>query len=382
MKTVATKFFTYGENEASKLNLLSGEQLGPVQLAYETHGQLNQNRDNAILVFHTLTGSQHLAGYTPDVPNLDVEWNDFCQTGWWDKLVGPGKAIDTEKYFVICINYLGGCYGTTGPSSLRPATDKHYGGDFPKIEFSDIVNSQIPLLNHLGIEKLYACMGPSLGGMLAIDLAARYPERVERVLPISCGLKATTLTRAHNLEQILAIENDPNFNDGHYYRDAPPLRGLALARMISHKTFVSLQHIQDRAHDKCEQEKDEFSWYKITTPLESYILHQGRKFLPRFDPNSYLYLIQAWQTFNLLKSSGYRNYSELFSRCRDQKYLVCSIDGDVCFYPEEQEDICQKLRSGGVSVKQISVSSNKGHDAFLVEQELFGPHIKSFLEGE
>ncbi len=375
-----TQFFTYGADKESRLALHDGQDFGPVTLAYETYGELNANKDNAILVFHALTGSQHLAGFNPDVPGTGKKWNEECQTGWWDDFVGPGKMVDTNRFFVVCANYLGGCYGSTGPSSINPETGKEYGGDFPHISFSDIVDSQLPLFSKLGIETFHATIGSSLGGMLAMNFAARYPQKVRRIIPIACGIEATILTRTHILEQILAVENDPNFCNGHYYDGPAPLRGLALARMISHKTFVSLYAMEARMSEKCEQEQDEFSWYKIKSPLESYILHQGRKFVRRFDANAYLYLSSAWTKYHLLRDCGATSYAEVFAGCSHQDYLAFSIDSDVCFYPDEQEYIVKQLKASGIPVEHITVHSDKGHDSFLLEPELYSEGIKRMLE--
>ncbi len=376
---VKTQFFTYGEDAESRLVLHDGQTFGPVTLAYETYGILNEAKDNAVLIFHALSGSQHVMGFNPEVPGTADRWNEECQTGWWDEFVGPGKTIDTNRYFIVCANYFGGCYGTTGPSSINPETGREYGGDFPQISFSDIVDSQLPLFDHLGIETFHAAIGSSLGGMLVMNFAARHPSRVNRVVPVACGIESTTLTRVHNLEQILAIENDPNFCNGHYYDGPAPLRGLALARMISHKTFVSLHAMEARMKNKCEQEQDEFSWYKIRTPLESYILHQGRKFLRRFDANTYLYLIAGWTNYNLARDCGC-DYAELFAACKHQEYLVFSIDSDCCFYPEEQEFLRDTLAASGITMEYISVSSDKGHDSFLLEPELYSAPVKNLLE--
>jgi len=374
MKNVETQFFTY-----ETLKLQNGTEFGPVTLAYETYGTLNQQHDNAILLFHALTGSQHAAGYNPAVPGIGEHWTDVCQTGWWDEFIGPGKAVDTDRFFVICANYFGGCYGTTGPSSINPETGKPYGGDFPRISCGDIVDSQLPLLNHFEISKLHAVIGASLGGMLTMNFAARYPEKSDLIIPLACGIEPTTLTRAHNLEQILAIENDPNFSDGHYYDSVPPVRGLALARMISHKTYVSLDFIEERAHDRYEQEHDEFSWYKINTPLESYILHQGRKLVKRFDANTYLQMIAAWSDYNLLRDTGFSSYEQLFGRCTNQRYLLFTINDDVCFYPDEQDFIRRKLEACGISVNHVTVHSDKGHDSFLLEPHLYEKDLREAL---
>ncbi len=372
---VQTQFLTY-----EKLRLHDGSDFGPVTIAYETYGKLNADKSNAVLIFHALSGSQHVCGFNPAVKGVGERWNAECQTGWWDGFVGPGKTIDTDRFFVVCANYLGGCYGTTGPSSISPETGREYGGDFPHISFGDIVDSQQPLFEKLGIGKFHAAIGSSLGGMMVLNFAARYPEKVNRVIPVACGLQSTTLTRVHNLEQILAIENDPNFNNGHYYEGPRPLRGLALARMISHKTFVSLHDMEERMSDKCEQEQDEFSWYKIRTPLESYILHQGRKFLRRFDANTYLYLVAAWSNCNLLTDCGLEKYTDVFARCRDQEYLIFTINSDVCFYPDEQEQIRDELTGAGVKNRFIRITSDKGHDSFLIEPDLYSAEIKNMLE--
>jgi homoserine O-acetyltransferase len=375
-----TQFYTYGENSGARLRLHDGTAFGPITLAYETYGKLNPQKNNAVLVFHALSGSQHVCGFNPEVPGTGGRWIKECQTGWWDNFVGPGKAIDTDRFFVVCANYLGGCYGSTGPSSINPETGKEYGGDFPQISFGDIVDSQIPLYDHLGIETFHAVIGSSLGGMLAINFAVRYPTRANRVIPVACGIESTTLARVHNLEQILAIENDPNFCNGHYYDGPAPLRGLALARMISHKTFVSLHAMEARMLDRCEQEQDEFSWYKIRTPLESYILHQGRKFLRRFDANTYLYLVAGWTNYHLARDCGAKNYTEVFKDCRHQDYLLFTIDSDVCFYPDEQEFIYKQLVENDIPVEYLTVNSDKGHDSFLLEPELYSEPIKRMLE--
>lgn len=377
---VASKFFTYGEDPESRLVLHDGRDFGPVTLAYETYGELNAEKDNAVLVFHALSGSQHVCGFNPEVPEAGNRWNEECQTGWWDGFVGSGKPIDTDRFFVVCANYFGGCYGSTGPASINPETGKEWGGGFPKITFGDIVDSQLPLFEELGIERFHAAIGASLGGMLVMNFAARYPQKVGRVVPVACGIESTTLARVHNLEQILAIENDPNFCNGHYYDGPAPLRGLALARMISHKTFVSLHDMEARMVDKCEQEQDEFSWYKIKTPLESYILHQGRKFLRRFDANTYIYLIAGWTHFHLARDCGAESYAELFGNCAHQEHLVFSIDSDVCFYPEEQEYLVEQLKTAGVPVEHITVHSDKGHDSFLLEPGLYADAIRNMLE--
>ncbi len=376
MKT-ETQFFTFADQEP--LRLMSGEKLGPVTVAYETYGRLSPTRDNAVLIFHALSGSQHAYGHTASVPGVDEIWTDECRIGWWNGYIGPGKAIDTERFFVICANYLGGCYGSTGPGSTNPETGKPYGSAFPKVQIQDIVNSQLKLLDHLRVEKLHACGGGSMGGLMALNLATRCPRKVDKVILIACGLQLTVLQRLHNFEQIFAIEEDLHFNNGDYYENIPPLKGLALARIISQKTFISLQTIERRSHREIVQQDDYLKRYKMTHQVESYMLHQGRKFVQRFDANTYLRIIEAWQHYDLLCDTGCEDFAEMFARCRQQQYLVFSIDSDVCFYPEGQHEMVTIISACGIPCKLVTVHSEKGHDSFLIEPELYADAIRSFM---
>lgn len=369
---VATQFFKSEE----KFTLCCGDTMDGFTLAYETYGKLNEARDNAILVFHAMTGSHHAAGYNENVPGIDGRWTRELYEGWWDGFIGPGLAIDTQKFFVICANYLGGCYGSTGPASLRP-DGKKWGADFPPIRMADIVNSQIRLLDHLGIQTLHATIGASIGGFLTLSLATRFPERVRTVIPIATGLETTVLQRLMNFEQIAAIELDPDFRAGRY--ETQPKQGLASARRIAHKTFVSLEHLRDRAREEVSGGDAPFGWYEINHPVESYMLHQGEKFVTRFDANTYLRILDAWQWFDLRAEAGVSTFNELFARCRSQEYLVFSIDSDVSFEPAEQGRLVKFLERTKVPVTWISVHSGKGHDAFLLEPPLFTPHIVQAL---
>jgi homoserine O-acetyltransferase len=357
-----------------------GGELAAVTLAYETFGELNEARDNAVLVFHALTGSQHLAGWTPDVPGV-AGWNDECRRGWWSDFVGPGLAIDTDELFVVSANYLGGCYGTTGPSSIDPATGEPYGSSFPDVRFVDVVDSQMALLDHLGIDRLRAVTGASTGGLAALVLATRYPDRVATVVPIATGLRTTELQFLHNFEQTVAILNDPEFNGGDYYGGPHPDRGLTLARMIGHKTFVSLDAMSERARSQVDASWGSPEGYDLGHPLESYIWASGRRFLERFDANTYLRLMWMWQHFDLLAEVGgdHDSLVDLFDECTDQRYLVFSIDSDVCFYPDAQTELMRVLKGAGIEAMRITVHSEKGHDSFLLEPELFAPHLRQAL---
>ncbi len=354
--------------------LKNGSKVGPVTIAYETYGTLTPEKDNAILLFHALSGSQHAAGVDPIGPNNQF-WNDECHEGWWDAFIGPGKTLDTNKYFIICCNHLGGCYGTTGPASIDPATGKPYGRSFPYPTISDIVDSQLRVVEHFGIKKLLAAIGGSIGGFCVMNLAVRYPDFVRCVIPIASGLRATVLSKALNFEQIFAIAEDPNFHGGDYYDGEPPWRGLALARMISHKTFVSLKILESRARSEIIQPTDVLSGYLLEHKTESYMLHQGKKFIKRFDANSYLRIITAWQAFDLPKELAGGDAVKAFTVCKDQKWMIFSINSDVCFYVEEQAEIEACLKANNIDYQYITVNSDKGHDSFLIDSDLFSPHM-------
>jgi len=378
-REVETRFFEFA-SEGEPFRLLGGGSLDRVTLAYETYGELSEARDNAILLFHALTGSQHAAGYNPRIEEVGDLWNEENHTGWWNLFVGPGLALDTDRFFVICANYLGGCYGSTGPTSVDPTSGRPYRASFPRVGLADTVNAQIRLLDHLGIQCLHAVIGNSTGGMASLSLATRYPDRVSRVIPAASGLVTTPLQLAHNFEQILAIENDPRYEGGNYAPGEGPVRGLALARMISHKSFVSLSFLAERSRPEVSQELPDGHWYSIEHSLESYMLHQGEKLPPRFDANAYLRILDAWQSFDVLRDAGVENYGKLFGPCSDQRYLVFTIDSDACFFPEEQAEMVRVLRSASIDCQHVTVRSEKGHDSFLLEPELFAPHLGRFLK--
>jgi homoserine O-acetyltransferase len=354
-----------------------GREFDELWLAYETHGTLNADRSNAILVFHALSGSHHASGICEEVAGLGDRWTADCHLGWWTPFIGPGKALDTDRFFVICANYLGGCYGSTGPATENPQTGQPYGPDFPRVGTKDVVRSQARLLDQLGIEKLHAVVGASIGGLLTLNFATLFPERVRLVVSIASGLRTTVLTRLTVFEQVIAIENDPHFRGGHYYGGPAPEYGMALARMISHKTFVHLDSIERRARGELVQSGDQLAWYQVGHNVESYMLHQGKKFVKRFDANTYLRICDMWLRFNPLNDAGVDTTNELLSISRraGHHWLVFSIDSDYCFYPEEQAELVKQLEVASVPVMHITVHSAKGHDSFLLEPELFTPHL-------
>ncbi len=367
---------------AQPFALSDGSVLPGLRIAYETWGALNADKSNAILLYHALSGSHHAAGINAHIPGAENFWQPEMHDGWWEEMIGPGKALDTDEFCIICANYLGGCYGTTGPSSIRPDTGKPWGSAFPHVSASDQVNVSALLLDSLGIKVLHAVIGPSVGGLLALTFATRFPERVKRVASIAAGFKTTVLNRLILFEQILAIENDPNFNGGDYYAGLPPLYGLALARMISHKTFVHLDAIERRARQDIVQDNDTLSWYRVRDQFQSYMLHQGKKFVRRFDANTYLRIIDMWSRYDAVAEADASSPRELLDRAAaaGQRWLVFSIDSDFCFYPEEQADLTLHLERADINATQITVHSDKGHDSFLLEPHLYTPHISWLMK--
>lgn len=376
---VATQFLTI--REEAPLRLREGGELPEATLAYETWGTLNEDKSNAILLFHALSGSHHAKGHNPAIPGTGSLWQPEMHDGWWNDFIGPGKALDTNRHFIICANYLGGCYGSTGPGSTDPRTGEPYGSRFPHLTAADQVDFQGRLLDHLGIDKLKAVVGPSVGGLVALSFATLLPERVERVISIASGFKTTVLNRLILFEQILAIENDPYFNGGDYYDNGRPDYGLALARMISHKTFVHIDAFERRARRDVIPEKEMLAWYQVRDQFQSYMLAQGKKFVKRFDPNTYLRIIDLWSRFDPVTEGGAADPGELLKRSKDagHQWLVFSIDSDFCFYPEEQTELAQHLTSAGIDPMHITVHSDKGHDSFLLEPHLYTPHIQWLL---
>ncbi len=373
---IQTQFFHTG-SPAEPLRLRDGALLPGVTLAYETWGELDAEHSNAILVFHALSGSHHACGLNSSLPEVGDFWQPELHEGWWQTMIGPKKALDTRKFFVICANYLGGCYGSTGPASINPATGKPWGAAFPAVTAADQAEVVGRLLDHLGIDQLNAVVGPSVGGLVGLTFATRFPQRVRNVISIAAGFKTTVLNRLILFEQILAIENDPHFHGGDYYDNTAPLYGLALARMISHKTFVHLDAIETRARQDVIQPDDVLAWYRVRDQFQSYMLHQGKKFVRRFDANTYLRIIDMWSRYDATLEGDAESPAALFERCRlaGQQWLVFSIDSDFCFYPEEQSELVKHLEDAKVDVMHNTVHSDKGHDSFLLEPKLYTPHM-------
>ena len=336
------------------IELDSGKVLDEVTIAYETYGQLNKEKSNAILVCHALTGDAHAAG-----------WHEGDKKpGWWEIVIGPGKALDSEKYFIICSNVLGGCKGTTGPSSINPKTEKEYGLEFPVITIRDMVNVQKKLVDHFGITQLAAVIGGSMGGMQVLQWMVSYPKMMKKAIPIATAAMSYPQQIAFNAVGRQSIFSDPNWNNGNYYETGKiPSNGLSLARMIAHITYLSDESM-DIKFGRGLQDKDEISYdFTVDFQVESYLKHQGETFVKRFDANSYLYITKAVDLFDLSISNS------LIDGLKDveAKVEVISVDSDWLYPSEQSMEIVTALNANDVEVSYSEIKSNYGHDAFLLE---------------
>jgi homoserine O-acetyltransferase len=362
-----TRYETFdGPGEALALD--GGRTLATYTLAYQTWGALNAARSNAVLIFHALSGDAHVLGLHED-----------GRTGWWDLMVGPGRAFDTERYFVICANVLGGCKGSTGPAFHDPATGRPYGTDFPVITLHDMARSQRALLRRLGVEKVHTVAGASMGGMLALAFAQLYPELTERAVVMASAAANHAQAIAWNKIGRRAIMNDPHWLGGHYYDspDGPPRRGLAVARMIGHVTYLS-EAAMDRKFGRSLQsaEKESFG-FGIDYAVESYLAHQGQSFHERFDANSYLYITRAIDYFDFAaKTNG--DLAAAFARTR-ARFRFFSYDQDWLYSPERNEAMAQAALAGGREAVHHRLHGPLGHDSFLVQKEPQSELIRDFL---
>jgi homoserine O-acetyltransferase len=362
VNSVKTRYFHLQE----ELALESGQKLSPVTIAYETYGKLNKDRSNAILICHALSGDAHAAG-----------WHESDKKpGWWDLAIGPGKAFDTEKYYVICSNIIGGCKGSTGPSSLNPSTGKPYGLDFPVITIGDMVNAQKKLVDFLGIEQLYAVAGGSMGGMQALQWCVAYPEAVRRGIIIATAAYSRSQHIAFNEVGRRAIISDPNWNNGDYYNGEPPTKGLALARMVAHITYLSDASMQEKFGRQLK-DKERYGYdFSMDFQVESYLQHQGDSFVKRFDANSYLYISKAIDYFDLMNNGS---LDEAFKGTKKVKFLVISVTSDW-LYPEYQSrEIVMALTANDADVSYAEIKSIYGHDAFLLESGQLTYLVSGFL---
>ena len=352
-----------------ELKLQSGANLCPVTLAYETYGTLNEDRSNAILICHALSGDAHVAGRHAASDR---------KPGWWDEAVGPGKAFDTDRYFVICSNVIGGCSGSTGPSSINPETGRPYGLSFPVVTVADMVEAQRWLMDALGIPALLCTTGGSLGGMQALQWAVSYPDRVRSAIILASTGRVSAQSIALNEVPRQAIYADPNWNEGDYYGKEPPNAGLAVARMIGHITYLSETSMREKFGRRL-QERERYGYdFATEFEVESYLKYHGNRFTTRFDANSFLYITKAIDYFDL--SLGRGDLAEAFSDVR-AKLLVLSYSSDWLFPPEQSEELVRALLRNGVDASYVEIKSDYGHDAFLLEVERLGELARDFLAG-
>ncbi|WP_407453171.1 homoserine O-acetyltransferase [Methanobrevibacter sp.] len=359
---VETKYLNISE----PIELDSGESLGDVTVAYETYGELNKEKSNAILICHALTGDAHAAGWH----------KGDKKPGWWEIIIGPGKALDSEKYFIICSNVLGGCKGTTGPSSINPKTKKEYGLDFPVITISDMVKVQKKLIEYFEIDQLYAVIGGSMGGMQVLEWMVSYPKMMKKAIPIATAAMSYPQQIAFNAVGRQSIFSDPNWNGGNYYESGNiPKNGLSLARMIAHITYLSDESM-DIKFGRGLQDKDEISYdFTVDFQVESYLKHQGETFVKRFDANSYLYITKAVDLFDLSVNGS------LIDGLKDveAKIEVISVDSDWLYPTEQSTEIVTALNANDVDVSFSEIKSNYGHDAFLLEKGQLNYIFANFL---
>ena len=352
--------------ETTELKLESGATLSPFTIAYESYGTLNADKSNAILVCHALTGDQYVASTHPVTG----------KEGWWETLVGPGKPIDTDKYFVICSNVLGGCMGSTGPASINPETGKTYGLDFPVITIGDMVNAQVHLIDHLGIEQLFAVIGGSMGGMQVLQWASKYSERVFSAIPIATAARHSSQNIAFHEVGRQAVMADPEWKGGRYLEESTnPRKGLAVARMAAHITYLSDEALHSKfGRNLQEREKITFG-FDADFQVESYLRHQGFRFVDRFDANSYLYITRAMDYFDLFTEHD-GVLAGAFKETQT-RFCVVSFTSDWLFPTRESRQIVHALTANAANVSFVDIESDKGHDAFLLNE----PEMFSAIEG-
>jgi len=337
-------------------------------LAYESYGELNQDKSNAILIHHAFSGDAHVAGYHS---------KEDKYPGWWDEMVGPGKPFDTDKYFIICSNVLGGCQGSTGPGSEDPETGRPYGMNFPVVTIGDMVKAQEKLISHLGIEKLFAVAGGSMGGMQALQWTIQYPDRVKHALVLASTTRLTAQGIAFNAVGRNAIMSDSNWNGGDYYQKDIPRQGLSIARMVGHITYLSDESMRMKFGRKLQTKEDFSLEHSDQFAVESYLEYQGNKFVDRFDANSYIYISKAMDYFDLESPHGALHLTFASSQA---KYLIISYSSDWLFPTYQSKEMVYALMKAQNEVSFIDLDSPYGHDAFLLESERQGKIIRSYLE--
>ena len=352
------------------LRLASGATLGPFTVAYQTYGSLNDARSNVVLVCHALTGDQYLAGSHP------ITGRD----GWWSAMVGPGKPLDTNRFLILCANVLGGCMGTTGPADIDPGTGEPYNMRFPLITIGDMVEAQAMLLDHLGIEQVLAVVGGSMGGMQALEWARRYPARVFAAVPIAAAARHTAQNIAFNEVGRQAITSDPNWHGGDYSaHGTSPAQGLAVARMAAHITYLSDMALH-RKFGRGLQDRDRVAYgFEADFQVESYLRHQGRAFVERFDANSYLYITRAMDYFDLAAEHGGALQAAFIDT--PVRFCLISFTSDWLFPTPESRAVVHALNANAANVSFVEIETDKGHDSFLLDVPEFHAIFSGFLDG-
>ena len=347
----------------------SGFDFKKIEISYLTLGKLSEARDNAILVCHAFSGNAHAAGIDPETG----------KPGWWDYHIGPGKTIDTDKFFVICSNVIGGCNGSTGPSSINPDTGKRFAMGFPPVTIRDMVAAQIKLLDFLKIEKVFAAIGGSMGGMQALALATDFPERIHACIPIATCMAHTAMQIAFNEVGRQAIMTDLNWNQGNYYDMAiRPEHGLAVARMVGHVTYLSEYAMRLKFGRKTQRPAQPEDLFPMFFSVESYLQHQGESFVRRFDPNSYIYITKALDMFDLLDG---KHASEVFRNVR-ARFLVISFESDWLYPPVQSKELVKALKRSNAAVTYTNLETPYGHDSFLIKNPEFSRIVQNFLLAE
>ncbi len=366
---VEKQFFTFAA-PPHELVLENGEKLGPITVAYEAYGTLAPDKSNVVLVLHALSGDSHAAGYYSE---------DDPKPGWWDIMVGPGKGIDTDKYFVVCPNILGSCMGSTGPSSINPETGKPFGLEFPVVTIGDMVRVQNKLMDHLGINKILAVVGGSIGGLQVLEWCLSYPEMVVSAIPLATTMKHSALTIAFHEVARQAIMADPNWNNGNYYNGPKPDLGLAVARMIGHITYLSDESMRHKFGRRL-QDKSDFSFnFDVDFQVESYLRYQGKKFVDRFDANSFLYITKAADYYDMEIQHDSGSAVKAFSKAR-AKFLVASFTSDWLYPTYQSKEMVQAMKKNGLDVSFLEIEAKWGHDAFLLPNERLTALINGFLD--
>jgi homoserine O-acetyltransferase len=354
--------------EEAPLHLDAGVSLSPFQIAYETYGELNDDKSNAILICHALTGDQYCASVQPITK----------KPGWWETLIGTGKPIDTDRYFVVCSNVLGGCLGTTGPASINEKTGKPYGLDFPIVTIADMVRAQSMLIDYLEIDTLFAVIGGSMGGMQVLQWAASYPDRVFAAIPMATGARHTSQNIAFHEVGRQAIMADPNWHNGKYTDEGVvPSKGLAVARMTAHVTYLSEPALQRKFGRQLQDRENVSFGFDADFQIESYLRHQGSSFVDRFDANSYLYMTRAMDYFDMAEDNDGK-LANAFSGT-NTRFCLVSFSSDWLFSTAESREIVHALNATGASVSFVEIESDKGHDAFLLDEPEMVATVSGFI---